>query len=44
MEDIFVTAHDRRDGDNVIDFGRVFQAKHEPDRQDSHHAERANVL
>lgn len=38
MKDILVTAHNRRDRHNMIDFGRVFQAKHKTDRQDRHHA------
>ena len=44
VEDIFVAADNRRNGDDVIDLGRVLQAKHESDRQNSHHAEGAGVL
>jgi hypothetical protein len=44
MEDVLVPAHNRRNRDDVIDFGRVFQAKHEPDSQNCHHAEGADVL
>ena len=39
MKNVFMATHNRRDRDDVIDFGRVFQAKHEPDRQYGHHAE-----
>lgn len=44
MKNVLVAAHNRRDGDDVIDFGRVFQSKHEPDAQDGQHAEGANVF
>ena len=44
MKDVLVATHNRRDGDDVIDFGRVFQAKHQADGQHSHHAEGADVL
>jgi len=44
MENVLVAAHNRRDGDDVIDFGRVFQSKHEPDAEDGQHAEGANVF
>jgi len=44
MEDVLVPAHNRRDSDDVIDFGRVFQSKHEPDAQNGQHAEGANVF
>ena len=44
MKNVLVAAHNRRDGDDVIDFGRVFQSKHEPDAEDGQHAEGANVF
>ena len=37
-------AHNRRDGDDVIDFGRVLQSKHEPDAEDGYDAKGTNVF
>ncbi|MEN3327677.1 MAG: hypothetical protein V7638_2484 [Acidobacteriota bacterium] len=40
-KDVFVAAHDRRDRHDVIDFGRVFQTKDQPDAENGEEAERA---
>jgi hypothetical protein len=38
MKNVPVLAHNRRDGDYVIDFRGVSQAKHQSNTQNSQHA------